>query len=57
MSPPPAAGSPPHHGPYSSSGVGFLQMFMDAQRVDSAVSSDSPEEVAHDADPTDERLQ
>jgi len=56
MSPPPAAGSSRHHGPYSS-GVGFLQMFMDAQRVDPAVSSDSVDEVAHDADPTDERRQ
>lgn len=54
---PPAAGSPRHHGPYSSSGGGFLQMFMDAQRADPAVASDSPEEAAHDADPTDERRQ
>ena len=53
---PSAAGSPRHHRPFASSGIGFLQMFMDAQRVDPAVSSDVPEDP-RDTDPADERRQ
>lgn len=53
---PSASGSPRHHGPYTS-GIGFLQMFMDAQRVDPAVSADSVEDSGEDTNAPDERRQ